>query len=40
MERRSRKRCSSAGSEKRERVGDRYEKWKDVVRQTKAHYGL
>ena len=40
MERRSRKRSSSAGSEKMERVGDRWEKWRDIVRQAKAHSGL
>jgi len=40
MERGSRKRSSSAGSEKmRELVADR-KKWKDIVRQTKAHSGL
>jgi len=41
MERGSRKRSSSAGSEKMERVGgaDR-EKWKDIVRQDRAHSGL
>jgi hypothetical protein len=39
MERRIRKRSSSAGSEKMERVGDR-EKWKGIVRQAKAHSGL
>jgi hypothetical protein len=41
MERESRNRSSSAGSEKMERVGgaDR-EKWKDIVRQAKAHSGL
>jgi hypothetical protein len=37
MERRSRKRSSSAGSEKMERVGDR---WRGIVRQAKAHSGL
>ena len=36
VERRSRKRSSSAGCEKMERVGDR-EKWKDIVRKAKAH---
>jgi len=35
----SRKRTSSAGSEKMERVGER-EKWKDIVREAKAHSGL
>jgi len=40
MERRSRKRSSSAGSEKMERdLADR-KKWKDIVRQAKAHSGL
>jgi predicted Zn-dependent protease len=39
MERGSRKRSSSARSEKMERVGDR-KKWKDVLRQAKAHSGL
>jgi hypothetical protein len=39
MERRSRKRSSSAGSEKMERVGDR-ENWRGIVRQAKAHSGL
>ena len=39
MERGSRKRSSSARSEKMERVTDR-EKWKDIVRQAKAHSGL
>jgi len=39
MERGSRKRSSSAGSEKMERVGDR-EKWKGIVRQAKTHSGL
>ena len=36
MERGSRKRSSSAGSAKMEKVGDR-KKWKDIVRQAKAH---
>jgi len=36
MERGSRKRSSSAGSEKIEKVGDR-KKWKDIVGQAKAH---
>ena len=41
MERGSRKRSSSAGSEKMERVGGRYEKnWKGIVRQAKTHSGL
>jgi len=40
MERGSRKRSSSAGSEKMERVGDTEKKWKDIVRQAKAHSGL
>jgi hypothetical protein len=39
MERRSRKRSSSAGSEKMERVGDR-EKWRGIFREAKAHSGL
>ena len=39
MERGSRKRSSSAGSEKMELVADR-KKWKDIVRQAKAHSGL
>jgi len=41
MGRVSRKRSSSAGSEKMERelVADR-KKWKDIVRQAKAHSGL
>jgi hypothetical protein len=39
MEKRSRKRSSSAGSEKMERVGDR-EKWRGFVGQAKAHSGL
>ena len=41
MERGSGKRSSSAGSEKmdRELVADR-KKWKDIVRQAKAHSGL
>jgi hypothetical protein len=33
-----RKRSSSAGSEKMERVGR--EKWRGIVRQAKAHSGL
>jgi len=41
MERESRKRSSSAGIEKMERVGGRQEKkWKDIVPQDKAHSGL
>jgi len=41
MERGSRKRSSSVGSEKMERVGGRYEnKWKGIVQQAKAHSGL
>jgi hypothetical protein len=41
MERGNRKRSSSARSEKMERVGDRQEKkWRDIVRQAKAHRGL
>jgi hypothetical protein len=39
MERKSRKRPSSAGTEKMERFGDR-EKWRGIVRQAKAHSGL
>jgi hypothetical protein len=39
MERRSRKRSSSAGGEKMERVEDR-KKWRGIVRQAKAHSGL
>jgi hypothetical protein len=39
MKRGSRKRSSSARSDKMERVGDR-KKWKDIVRQAKAHSGL
>jgi hypothetical protein len=39
MERRSRNRSSSAGSEKIELVIDR-EKWRGIVRQAKAHSGL
>ena len=39
MERGSRKRSSSAGSEKMELVADR-KKWKGNVRQAKAHSGL
>jgi len=39
MDRRSRKRSSSAGSEKIEFVIDR-EKWRDIVRQAKAHSRL
>jgi hypothetical protein len=37
MERGSRKRSSSARSEKMERVGDR-EKWRDIVRQAPRRY--
>jgi hypothetical protein len=40
MERRSGKRSSSVGSEKMERVGDRWDKWRGIVRQPKAHSGL
>jgi hypothetical protein len=40
MERESRKRSSSAGSEKGERDGDRREKWKEIVQQGTAHSGL
>ena len=40
MERGSRQRSSSAGSEKMERVGGRWKKWKDIVQQAKAHSGL
>jgi hypothetical protein len=42
MERGSRKRSSSAGSEKVERVGGRKEKkkWEGIVRQAKGHSGL
>jgi hypothetical protein len=36
---RSRKRSSSAGGEKMERVGDR-EKWRGIVQKAKAHSGL
>ena len=39
MERRSRMRSSSAGSENIELVADR-KKWKDILRQAKAHSGL
>ena len=39
MERR-RKRSSSAGSEKMERIGGSWKKWKDIVRQAKTHSGL
>ena len=39
MEGGSRKRSSSAGSEKMELVADR-KKWKDIVQQAKAHSGL
>ena len=39
MERGSRKRSSSAGSEKIELVADR-KKWKDIVRQAKAYSRL
>ena len=39
MEKGSRKRSSSAGSEKIELVADR-KKWKDIVRRAKAHSGL
>jgi hypothetical protein len=39
VERRSRKRSSSAGSERRELVIGR-EKWRGIVRQAKAHSGL
>jgi hypothetical protein len=38
-ERRSRKRFSSAGNEKMERVGDRT-KWRDIFRQAKPHNRL
>jgi hypothetical protein len=34
------KRSSSAGSEKMDRVGDRQEKWRGIVRQAKTHSGL
>ena len=40
MERGSRKRFSSAGSEKMGRGGGREEKMEDNVRQAKAHSGL
>jgi hypothetical protein len=40
MERGSRKRSSSAKSEKMERVCDIGKKWRDVVRQAKAHSEL
>jgi len=40
MKRRSGKRSSSAGSEKMERVCDRWGKWRGIVRQAKAHSGL
>jgi hypothetical protein len=39
MERRSRKRSSSAGSEKMERIGDRQDKMERCFRQDKAHGG-
>jgi len=40
MERESRKRSSSVGSEKKERDGADRKKWKYIVRQDKAHSGL
>jgi hypothetical protein len=40
MQRGNRKRSSSAGSKEMERPRDRYEKWKDIFRQAKAHSGL
>jgi len=40
MERRSRKRSSSAGSEKMERLVIDRDKWRGIVRQAKAHSGL
>jgi len=40
MERRSRKRSSSVGSEKWREVVAGRKKWKDVVRQAKAHSGV
>jgi hypothetical protein len=40
MERRIRKRSSSPGSEKMLKVGDRWEKWRGIVQQTKAHSRL
>ena len=40
VERGSRKKSSSTGSEKMERLGSRQEKWKDIVRQAKAHSWL
>jgi hypothetical protein len=39
-ERRGRKGPSCARSEEMERVGDIEKKWRDIVRQTKAHSGL
>jgi len=40
MKRGSRKRSSSAGSEKMERVGADRKTWMDIFRQAKAHSGL
>jgi hypothetical protein len=40
MERRGRKRRSSAGSEKMERVGKKKKKWRGIVQQAKVHSRL